>query len=846
MNQENPANAKRPDAISFWEWIRCRARATLSFFGWLYLARIALLGLAVFIGLPLGAHGALRMLAIGAYDLHGAWWAFFVGLLLPFAAWAVFVTAAMVFAYGARRSRFDVQTPPEWMIPAWRYAVGAAVAVNAWTIFGATDRGDRLWVTVSVCGGLLVGAFVVAVLEEFHRLCSRTWIGGNLYLLPFRAEKVLLREMARRQRLMIRSDPLEWLSRGYGERGDDGKWRLMPGHGVLVIGTIVFLTVNAAIYVLSYNSTAEMMALVYLLVLFTASVLVGGAASFFLDAYRLPFLTVCVLWLLLASQKEDSDHYYRIWPRVGGAAKAEEVLTPANVLEKAVEAGRPIVLVAIAGGGIQSAAWGTRVLTGIEELIPEARKAKAYGADLPDFAGSVQCISGVSGGSTGAMFFVAGYGPDGLPSPRPKKPENPAVNADLLHGIVDAAEDTSLGQAVWGMAYPDARRAWVPLFIGNDYLDRAERMELKWAANGAQHMGQFGKALKTVSLTDWQKDVAQGIRPATIFNGTIVETGERICFSTAPVRSYFEGQREFVSVPPADGSGDEAEIYPGADLRVTTAARLSATFPLISSASRPLLALHMHDPKGLLMPPHELWKHIPGGNGLLHVVDGGYYENTGLGSLAQWLDDGLSELAKHPERKWPRSILILQIEAFPEVDAGDQSDPQAQDASGRGTIFQIASPLEALYNVRSAGHTASALRLIQTMQLRWNPLGAQEGKVSAETGSTCAIHLVRFTIPMLPHDPSERRPWEPAWFDAKSDKPPLSWHLREIEKQEIEKAWQAFHAEAGTLHDTPVPPPAFSPSADMNPQDPGAYPVENVLHFLKTVQDEIRTPASKP
>jgi hypothetical protein len=128
--------------------------------------------------------------------------------------------------------------------------------------------------------------------------------------------------------------------------------------------------------------------------------------------------------------------------------------------------------------------------------------------------------------------------------------------------------------------------------------------------------------------------------------------------------------------------------------------------------------------------------------------------------------------------------------------------------------------------------------------------GNQSPKVEEPTNPrTCKIHLVRFTIPLLARAPSERRFWEPPWADAKSDQPPLSWHLREVEKREIEDAWKAFRDEAVGLVDEAAGKPPPGPSKDKPPGDPDAWPVDNVISFLKTAQSELpstRTPATSP
>ena len=813
-------------------------RFFFSFFGWLYLARTSVAGLVALLGLPLLALGPGRTLCIGAFDLHLSAGSFCVGLLLSLAAWATFLAGAMVIAYGASRSDFHVAPPPDWILVIGRIALTVALLLNVWTVYGATSPLVIRSVMGWMVAGFAVGFAAIWSLEEAHRRFTQSWLGGNLYLLPHAGRKVRVAAVMLRQRQAHADDGWSWLLRGYREQDEQGKWRLMPGQQLSLYAGIFSLLVNLAIYIVRFNSEGELTAMVYLLVLLTSAVLVAGGLAFFFDAYRIPFLSLATGWLILAGRMEQADHLYRIWPRAAGPAAPEQVATPAQILANAGRAGRPIVLVAIAGGGIQSAAWSTRVLTGLEQATLDARNVPEFQGALPDFAGSVQCLSGVSGGSAGAMFFAAGYGAHGLPAPRPSPSAPPEVDPGILDGIVGAAEASSLGQAVWGLAYPDTHRAWLPFFIRHYFRDRAEKMEIKWAYNASQYMGALGEQLKTRSLTEWQEDALEGKRPAIIFNGTMVESGERISFSTAPIRVLYLGQREFVSAGTRATSPTDTQLYPGADLRITTAARLSAGFPVVSPAARPCLVENRDATSGSLNPAGNSAAIVPGEDGLQHVVDGGYYENTGLGALVQWLDNGLTELARTKSRYWPRSVLIIQLDGFPTSSAESLTGPPLpQAASDRGTIFQIASPLAALYNVRGAGHTASAQNAFNMLQERWL-LGAPEAGPSAsapqEPEPICDIELVRFTIPVLTDaDRPKIHWWDPGWIGAKSDNPPLSWHLRQSEKQGVEMAWRAFRNETKSL---PAPvgfnESASSPSSSKEVGDPGAWPVDAVLHFL--------------
>jgi|GEM_PF-3578433 len=791
----------------------------VSFLGWLYLGRVSVLGLAIFAALPLAARGPGRSLAIGAFDLKLWDGAFAVGLLLPLVAWAIYIAAALVFAYGGKRSRFDLAPPPDWLLVLWRLLLAAVVILNAWTIISATDVEDRSRVGGWLAGGFIVALVLVWIVEEFHRRTHGQWLGGTLYLLPHRGGGVKLREASDRQRAPAVTEPdgpWNWLFCGYREFRPNRGWVWQPGHLLALSINGILVVLNFVIYHVGLNTTGDLTALAYLLVTLLTAVLVFGGAAFFLDAYRLPFISAVIAWLLLMGFEPKSDHVYRIWPREGGVAEESAVLTPAEILRRAGATGRPVVVVAIAGGGIQSAVWGTRVLTGIEEAVLEAQEPGKLGA-LPDFAGSIQCISGVSGGSTGAMFFVAAYGEGGLAAPRLKQPPvNPEAVRALLPKIVSAASASSLGQSVWGLAYPDLRRAWFPLGIRWLYRDRAEKMELKWAFNAERDMSALGKTLGTASLSEWQRRVAAGEQPAIIFNATIVETGERLSFSTSPARRFFPGQREFVTA----GEASDAQLYPGADLRITTAARLSASFPAVSPVARPCVAADRDAVTGSLWPTKEVEKLlVPGAHGLHHVTDGGYYDNTGLGALTHWLDDGLTELSQRDPAAMPRSVLVIQIDGFPVVPVPLSTAPRMQSTLSRGTLSQALAPLAALYNVRGVGHNAAAEGALGMLQQRWK---------AVPTGG-CSIEIARFTIPLLPAASGAERP---RWFEAKPDQPPLSWHLREVEKREIERAWNAVRDESVLLPRAGATPAGQRPSRNLAWTESGAWPLDHVLDFL--------------
>jgi len=87
---------------------------------------------------------------------------------------------------------------------------------------------------------------------------------------------------------------------------------------------------------------------------------------------------------------------------------------------------------------------------------------------------------------------------------------------------------------------------------------------------------------------------------------------------------------------PARPFQDFSSIYEGADIAITTAVRLSSAFPFISPPARPLPAASLPDGNPLAAGQRKAGG---GENGFMnmHLADGGYYDNSGVAALVQWL-----------------------------------------------------------------------------------------------------------------------------------------------------------------------------------------------------------------
>jgi hypothetical protein len=495
-------------------------------------------------------------------------------------------------------------------------------------------------------------------------------------LLPFESTAALSRLKGHRSEALISllgkvARVLALFGPGYARQVHDGEMRkeyrvLAPGHAQALLWFSASLLVYFFSYVLVFQarwipaSDSSIPALFFLLVLvLLASTALSGLA-FLLDYYRIPVLVTALAVAFSLAQIRKTDHYFAL------SASPQGTATPAPDLIQAIgrrkfppisnrpgePAQRTLVVVTAAGGGIQAAAWSAQVLTGFDELWGDR------------FTRSVGLISSVSGGSVGTMYYACcgnWMGPGHVFD---------AASRDRVRAISRAS---SLEAAVWGLSYPDTMRLFSPIPI-NPLADRGWAVEETWrrqlnrvpAVPGMRPDFRLGD----LRLIDWAVPMGQGRMPVIVFNATTVETGQRLLIS--PVVGHGEGDhrdqpREFVS-----------QHNPAAlSLRVTTAARLSATFPYVSPISRPSQS------QGLA------------GSERYHIADGGYVDNEGVFTVVDWLDRLLAYYRQQPliEQPFDR-VLVVRIQPFP-VDSLPQPD------SG-GPLLAAFGPARTILEVRVA------------------------------------------------------------------------------------------------------------------------------------------------
>ena len=421
-------------------------------------------------------------------------------------------------------------------------------------------------------------------------------------------------------------------------------------------------------------------------------------ARWIVFAPRVPVLTAMGGLLLLAAQLLPLHQVRtatRPGPAVGARAGLDDIL--ASFVATCVPADAPVrpVIVALSGGASRAALWGARVLRDVD-----AAAADAHGA--------VFAVSSVSGGSLGAAAYVA------------LRRDDQDVAGTWCHLAPSAARDAALvthlradmlGPLLVGTILDDSARALVaPAMVlaegrgiprGGDRAEALERgFSRAWGhALGAPGWHGFEENFLSFfyNRAGWRAGM-----PIWISNGTDVRNGRRLL--TSPVRplTRVPGAGGVIADPswPFWTAGDVLALLE-ADVPFSTAIHNSARFPLLS-------------PSGAVTPPHPVTDPTARGFGRPppEIVDGGYFENSGLTTAIE-LADWLRTRTAHGRAVDP-VIVLVTADAEPatgadEVPRCDTGPEWAPDAIGSGSeVGQFMAPVATLFATRG-GHATYAL-----------------------------------------------------------------------------------------------------------------------------------------
>lgn len=567
----------------------------------------------------------------------------------------------------------------QWWVWLWLLALSLPIPLACWirannklTAFGGVAAGFAFAVIVLILFSILNHALIPATarLPGFFPVDSGSISReGDVYEIV----KLVVDHLAYQTATVPHKDDKVRVWPGYGfilpaEDGGRSTTLVVPGHLEMSLTVLTLLCFYAASYFpvkLLKTYTFEQPwfpTLFYVVLIGMLTTTCFSAVAFFLDYYMVPVLPMVLI--VFVATRWGTDHYYVLneieEPSTSDPTQILDVRTrraPKTHSDKEL-----LTVITAPGGGVHAAAWTAEVLCSLSHRYPR-------------FQDSIALISAVSGGSVGTMFWLASC-------------LQPNCDENVREKVREAAMAPSLDAIAWGFAFPDLMRLSLPDWLARKFqsleFDRGKVLEEFWT-----------KQLEKVASRDEQFDfvtlkrrIEDGELPSFVFNATIVETGQR--FLISPVRIHQETGRECKEL---------VNVYSNANLHLTTAARLSSTFPYVTPTCCPLNR-----------------------RGGYHVCDGGYADNEGIVTAVEWLRS--QDLSKY-------NVVFLRIVHGPEP-------PQGTDALS-GWVNTLFGPPMALASVQTTSQSERASLELQMLQEAKDTLTVVELKFEAPSG--CVIPL---------------------------------------------------------------------------------------------------------
>jgi len=433
---------------------------------------------------------------------------------------------------------------------------------------------------------------------------------------------------------------------------------------------------------------------------------------------RTPVFAFFLVWVLLVGLVERQD-YHDV--RIDLAASAS--LAPTTVDEafglwemrnSEVEPSRfgrrpiPMLFVAANGGGIKAATWAAFaldcVLRGGDGVDRQETRdlCEAITPEGANRTGNVFAMSGVSGGSTGlAEFVVHEIETQGEPD---------------SGWIRRALGDDFVSPSVAWQLFVEVPRTFLQFTPG---MDRAEVMERSWergwferslgeraAAAAWGSDDEISSPLQRGLFSSWEEFGTQ--IPLLLLNSATVEDGCRVIVSPLSTDGTgsdegpsSEGGRNCTGIGRLDGPLPQDQLFPasrdirhfvcGSDLRMSTAAMASARFPWVSPSGR--------------LP------FCGGDSGSVHVIDGGYLDNSGGETIAELWDAVRERIAERNAASSSSCVVPYLIL----IDSGYGPTPESK----QDDVPELLVPLKGFFAAGSSrtieGRNEAALKFRQQL-----------------------------------------------------------------------------------------------------------------------------------
>lgn len=250
----------------------------------------------------------------------------------------------------------------------------------------------------------------------------------------------------------------------------------------------------------------------------------------------------------------------------------------------------PLVVIAVSGGGSRSAYWSFRCLQYADSLS---------GGQL--FQNTVM-LTGASGGMIGAAFWRSIH--DEAQKGNLQNPYNPKYQEDIGKDLLNAI--------VFSMA-------------AIDFISPFNKITINGMHYGKDRGYAFDEELKNITggfldktIGDYQSSVAIGQSPLMIINGTIINDGRKLMIASQPIAYLTNARYNADEKKPVIDAVDFSRFFKKEnplDIQITSALRMSATFPIIL----PIVKLPSH-------PQME-------------IMDAGLRDNYGMETSVRYIDN---------------------------------------------------------------------------------------------------------------------------------------------------------------------------------------------------------------
>jgi hypothetical protein len=440
---------------------------------------------------------------------------------------------------------------------------------------------------------------------------------------------------------------------GYGAKREAHGFSIADVQRSLWINLIVSAIVSAVMFVLLTfvdQWTGRALGAAAILAIAAANTVFFGSVAAFITRAAGPPIEALLIICALSFSLWNDNHLVQVKRPFTSPPLLKDAFAEWKARTPEGPDGKSIAVVVVAeGGGIRAAYWTASILHLLD--APEQQL---------HFSDHLFAISSVSGSSLGAALY-AGLQKDLPGDPTRRKKAEATLRRRFLAPMV--------GKLVTG----DFAQWFLPLPI--ERFDRSPALENGFANAyaeivGEKHHDDRGHAIGAMAVPMGEfRNNSETQVPVLFFNSTSVRTGRRVVTSTA----------RWLPDPADDTDPIGFHEFVHGDVSVARAAHNSARFPVISAAGA------LRDENGRYVG---------------HLVDGGYFENTG----AETAIDVIESLRGNDDVRF----VVISIANSPRLD-------DERSAAWRRAHFlgELLGPFRALVNTRDARGLVATYRLRQ-------------------------------------------------------------------------------------------------------------------------------------